>query len=90
MLCGDFNVLRENVDIYPENDREHYAIQGMKSDERLNLEKLLQIGFIDAFRYKHPNVINSYTFWSNRKHKREENKGWDWIIFLYRKRQWNQ
>ena len=86
VLCGDFNVLRENVDIYPENDREHYAMQGMKSDERLNLEKLLQIGFIDAFRYKHPYVTDSYTFWSNRKHKREENRGWRLDYFFVSKK----
>ena len=85
VLCGDFNVLRENVDIYPENDREHYAMQGMISDERSNIEKLLEIGFVDAFRYKYPNKKNSYTFWSNRKHKREENRGWRLDYFFVSK-----
>ena len=86
VLCGDFNVLRENVDIYPENDREHYAMQGMISDERSNIEKLLEIGFVDAFRYKYPNKKHSYTFWSNRKHKREENRGWRLDYFFVSKR----
>ena len=86
VLCGDFNVLRMDIDIYPENDREFYAMQGLISDERSNVEKLLEVGFIDAFRYKYPDVKNSYTFWSNRKHKREENRGWRLDYFFVSKR----
>lgn len=85
-MCGDFNVLRMNIDIYPENEREFYAMQGLISDERSNIEKLLEVGFIDAFRYKYPNKKNSYTFWSNRKHKREENRGWRLDYFFVSKR----
>ena len=55
VLCGDFNVLRTEIDIYPENEREFYAMQGIVSEERSNIEKLLEVGFIDAFRYKYPN-----------------------------------
>ena len=32
IICGDFNVLRNEIDIYPENEREHYALQGIISD----------------------------------------------------------
>ena len=85
VLCGDFNVLREEIDIYPENEREFYAMQGIISEERSNIEKLLEVGFIDAFRYKYPNKKNSYTFWSNRKHKREENRGWRLDYFFLSK-----
>ena len=85
VLCGDFNVLRMNIDIYPENEREYYAMQGLVSDERSNIEKLLELGFLDAFRYKYPNATNSYTFWSNRKHKRAENRGWRLDYFFVSK-----
>ena len=57
VLCGDFNALRSDIDVYPENDREHYALQGIVSDERSNLEKLLELGFVDAFRHLHPDVV---------------------------------
>lgn len=76
VLCGDFNVLRTDTDVYPENLREYYAMQGIVSDERSNLEKLLEIGFVDAFRHKYPKEKNAYTFWSNRRYKRKENRGW--------------
>lgn len=76
ILCGDFNVLRAESDIYPENEREFYELQGLISDERSSVEDLLEIGFVDAFRYKYPREKNSYTFWSNRRYKRRENRGW--------------
>ncbi|MBR6013458.1 MAG: exodeoxyribonuclease III [Selenomonadaceae bacterium] len=85
ILCGDFNVLRTKIDIYPENEREHYALQGIISDERSNLENLLEIGFVDAFRHKYPKEKYSYTFWSNRRYKRRENRGWRLDYFFVSK-----
>ncbi len=85
ILCGDFNVLRTEIDIYPENEREHYALQGIISDERSNLENLMEIGFVDAFRFKYPKEKNSYTFWSNRRYKRKENRGWRLDYFFVSK-----
>lgn len=76
VLCGDFNVIRLEIDVYPENEREHYALQGITSDERSNVEKLLELGFVDAYRRLYPTERDAYTWWSNRKHKREENRGW--------------
>ena len=85
ILCGDFNVLHEEIDIYPENEREYYALQGIISDERSNLENLMEIGFVDAFRFKYPKEKNSYTFWSNRRYKRKENRGWRLYYFFVSK-----
>ena len=85
IICGDFNVLREEIDIYPENEREHYALQGIISDEQSNLENLMEIGFVDAFRFKYPEEKNSYTFWSNRRYKRRENRGWRLDYFFVSK-----
>lgn len=76
VICGDFNVIRLMIDVYPENEREHYALQGIASDERSNVEKLLEMGFVDAYRCLYPNARDAYTWWSSRKHKREENRGW--------------
>lgn len=76
ILCGDFNVVRLAIDVYPENEREHYALQGLASDERSNVEKLLEMGFVDAYRQFYPEQRDTYTWWSNRKHKRQENRGW--------------
>lgn len=81
IICGDFNVARDALDIYPENMRQYWAEQGYASDERSNLETLLEIGLIDAFRHLYPEK-RSYTWWSNRLNKRKENRGWRLDYFL--------
>ena len=75
ILCGDFNVTRAEIDIYEENMRQHWAQLGYTSDERSNIESLLEDGFVDAFRHLYPEK-RSYTWWSNRLNKRRENRGW--------------
>jgi len=81
IICGDFNVAREDFDIYPENLRQYWASQGYASDERSNLETLLECGFCDAYRELYPSV-RSYTWWSNRLNKRRENRGWRLDYFI--------
>lgn len=81
IICGDFNVAREDIDIYPENLRQYWASQGYASDERSNLETLLECGFCDAYRELNPSV-RSYTWWSNRLNKRRENRGWRLDYFI--------
>lgn len=75
ILCGDFNVTRAEIDIYEENMRQYWAQLGYASDERSNLESLLEDGFVDAFRLLYPEK-RSYTWWSNRLNKRRDNRGW--------------
>ena len=41
-----------------------------------NLETLLECGFVDAYRHLYPAATGSYTWWSNRLNKRDENRGW--------------
>lgn len=81
IICGDFNVARAELDIYPENLRQYWAEQGYASDERSNLETLIECGFTDAFRFLHPEE-RSYTWWSNRLNKRSQNRGWRLDYFL--------
>lgn len=37
IICGDFNVAKDHLDIYPENMRQYWAEQGYASDERSKL-----------------------------------------------------
>jgi exodeoxyribonuclease-3 len=73
IICGDFNVARGHLDIYPENSRNPEEQYGFLSGERNNFEALLNLGLIDAFRYIHP-TERAYSWWS-QKHPRAENKG---------------
>lgn len=81
IICGDFNVARAHMDIYPENLRNREAVPGFLTQEREGMERLLGLGFVDAFRYRFPNRV-SYTWWSNRLNKRMENRGWRLDYFL--------
>lgn len=81
ILCGDFNVTRGELDIYEENMRLYWKHQGYLSDERFHLEALLELGLVDVFRERYPDE-RSYTWWSNRRQKRGENRGWRLDYFL--------
>ena len=81
IICGDFNVPRESMDIYEENIHQILDEEGYTSDERSNMETLLETGFTDVFRSLYPEK-RSYTWWSNRLHKRDGNQGWRLDYFL--------
>lgn len=81
IICGDFNVARDDIDVYEENLRQYWASQGYASDERSSLETLLDSGFIDVYRYLYPDE-RSYTWWSNRLSKRSEGRGWRLDYFI--------
>lgn len=76
ILCGDFNITRSSLDVYPENERLIWAGKGYMSEEKESLEELLEHGFSDVFRALHPEQTGAYTWWSNRMNKRKENRGW--------------
>ena len=75
IICGDFNVTRSEIDVFKENARALRQEQGLISDERANLEELINMGFCDVFRELYPNE-RSYTWWSNRLNRRSLNRGW--------------
>ena len=45
------------------------------AEERNDLGKILLSGFVDDFRYLHPNAGHGYTFWQNVRNHRERNHG---------------
>lgn len=76
IMCGDFNVARLDIDIYPENLHQYWERQGYTSDEADDLESLLEDGYSDAFRYLYPTLEGAYTWWSNRRNRRAAERGW--------------
>ena len=54
---------------------------GYMTDERANLERLLQSGLADVFRELNP-TTRSYTWWSNRLNRRKVNRGWRLDYFI--------
>ncbi len=82
IICGDFNVTRNAIDVFPNNTRIQEQEKGYISPERDSLEALLDSGFVDAFRRLHPDQEGAYTWWSARFDKRSVNDGWRLDYFL--------
>ena len=75
VVCGDFNATVADDDIYTENRHVELNATGFLSTERESLLEMVNFGFTDTYRLLHPDE-NKYTWWSNRRFKRQENRGW--------------
>lgn len=79
ILCGDLNVAHTEIDIKNAKSNERSA--GFTIEERNKFTELLDSGFIDTFRYFHPDVIK-YSWWSYLFKAREKNAGWRLDYFV--------
>ena len=86
IVCGDFNVACEDIDVEkPIEYRNKCA--GFLDNERVNFVKLLEDGWVDIFRETHPGEKNCYTYWNQRiPAKRKYNLGWRIDYFLVSKK----
>ena len=73
------NVAHEEIDI--KNPKSNRRNAGFTDEEREKMTRLLNDGFIDTFRYKHPEEVK-YSWWSYRFKAREKNAGWRIDYFL--------
>ncbi|MGL6022873.1 MAG: exodeoxyribonuclease III [Chitinophagaceae bacterium] len=74
IICGDYNICHQAIDIHdPKNNAKS---SGFLPKERAWIDKFLNSGFVDSFRYKYPNLENQYSWWSFRSNARLKNKGW--------------
>ena len=80
IFCGDLNVAHTEIDIKNPKSNIHNA--GFTQEERDKMTALLGSGFIDTFRYFHPDQIGAYSWWSYRFHARENNAGWRIDYFI--------
>ncbi len=80
VVCGDLNVAHKEIDL--KNPKSNTKNAGFTIDERNKMTKLLESGFIDTFRYKYPEAVDAYTWWSYMFKAREKNVGWRIDYFL--------
>ncbi|MBF0225693.1 MAG: exodeoxyribonuclease III [Desulfobacterales bacterium] len=73
IISGDFNTAHNEIDL--KNPKANEKNSGFLRIERDWLDKITQMGFIDAFRYYHPDTVK-YSWWSYRFNAREKNIGW--------------
>ena len=80
IVCGDFNVAHEEIDI--KNAKQNIGNAGFTYEERAKFTNLLASGFIDSYRHLYPQKTDAYTWWSYMKNVREKNIGWRIDYFL--------
>ena len=72
-VCGDFNIALEDKDIYTDKGREKHIMSS--PTERAALQKILDLGFADAFRKFTPEP-GHYSWWDYRSGGFTRNRGW--------------
>ncbi len=80
VLCGDLNVAHTEIDL--KNPKTNRKNAGFTDDERQKMTDLLSSGYIDTFRYKYPDAIEKYSWWSYRFSARAKNAGWRIDYFI--------
>lgn len=83
MICGDLNVAHQEIDL--KNPKTNRRNAGFTDEERGKFVALLKQGFVDSFRYLHPDEV-MYSWWSYRFKAREKNAGWRIDYFLVSQR----
>jgi exodeoxyribonuclease-3 len=79
IVCGDFNTAHQPIDLA--RPRQNKKTSGFLPEERDALGRWLERGFVDVFRYLHPNS-EEYTWWTYRYDARARNVGWRIDYFL--------
>ena len=79
IVCGDMNVAHNEIDL--KNPATNHFNAGFSDEERGKMTELLGAGFIDSWRYQHPDGVK-YSWWSYRMKARERNTGWRIDYFL--------
>ena len=74
IVCGDLNVAHQEIDL--KNPKTNRRNAGFTDEERGKFQLLLDAGFVDTFRYFHPEARERYSWWSYRGRARERNAGW--------------
>lgn len=79
VVCGDMNVAHEEIDL--KNPATNHMNAGFTDEERGKMTELLGSGFVDTWRFQHPDEAK-YSWWSYRMAARERNVGWRIDYFL--------
>ena len=74
IVGGDLNVAHKEIDL--KNPKSNRMNPGFTDQERGQFTNLLDAGFIDTFRYFHPDQTDIYSWWSYRFQARQKNIGW--------------
>jgi len=74
IFCGDVNTAHTEIDLA--RPKENVMNTGFLPIERAWMDKLVDKGWIDAFRLLYPDKKDTYTYWDQKTASRERNVGW--------------
>ena len=80
VYCGDLNVAHNEIDL--KNPGPNRGSAGFSDQERAKMTQLLDAGFVDTFRFQHPDATGAYSWWSYRFNARKNNAGWRIDYFI--------
>jgi len=81
ITCGDFNVAHRAIDLARPKPNYNKSA-GYMQEEIDGMDRYTNGGFVDTFRYFHPETEGAYSWWSYRAGARGKNVGWRIDYFL--------
>ena len=79
-VAGDYNTAHQTIDLA--RPRDNTKNSGFLPEERAEVSRWLEAGWVDVFRTLHPGQAGHYTWWRQFGGCRENNVGWriDYIL----------
>jgi len=74
IVLGDYNVAHREIDVH--DPVRLSKVSGFLPEEREWFSQFLDAGFIDTFRFFHPDAKERFSWWSYRELARAANRGW--------------
>ncbi|NIM96477.1 MAG: exodeoxyribonuclease III [Anaerolineales bacterium] len=74
IFCGDVNTAHREIDIA--RPKENANRTGFLPEERAWIDKVVEEGYVDSFRYMNPDRTDAYSWWAYWGKARERNVGW--------------
>ena len=80
LVMGDYNTAHCEIDLARAKDNRKSS--GFLPEERAEVDRWIEAGWIDAFRALHPDEEGHYTWWTQRGGARQKNVGWriDYVL----------
>ena len=74
IFCGDVNTAHTEIDLA--RPKENIDNTGFLPIERAWMDKVVDAGYTDVFRFFHPGEAGKYTYWDMKTFARDRNGGW--------------
>ena len=80
LVIGDYNTAHREIDLA--RPKANVRNSGFLPEERAEIDRWLEAGWVDAFRALHPDEPDHYSWWTQRGGARERNVGWriDYVL----------